>query len=256
MSTPVPRHRAAPPRQGRGRRVAPRTRPRYGRIASFAGAFAVTVLAIAAGVGLVPDGSGSAEADELPPRALALGTVPLDTVTDLLSGAGSLDDPVVGTVDASNAVPPERSPDSGPAQESTSTPPAVPADSGSGRRVVFDQSDQRVWLVGERGKVLRTYLVSGSVYDNLQPGTYQVYSTSRHAIGIDDSGTMEYMVRFTRGENAAIGFHSIPEKDGRPLQTRKQLGTPLSHGCIRQDLPDAVALWEFAPVGTTVVVTA
>ena len=74
------------------------------------------------------------------------------------------------------------------------------------------------------------------------------------AVGIDDSGVMEYFVRFTRGANAAIGFHSIPTKDGRPLQTAAELGTPQSHGCIRQALPDAVRLWTFAPVGTKVVV--
>ncbi len=139
---------------------------------------------------------------------------------------------------------------------------ALPPDSGTGRRVVFDISEQRVWLVAPDSRaapddgVRRTYLVSGSVYDNLQPGTYEVYSRSRHAYGIDDSGTMEYFVRFTRGANAAIGFHSIPTKDGRALQSRAQLGTPLSHGCIRQARPDAIRLWRFAPVGTTVVVTA
>lgn len=67
---------------------------------------------------------------------------------------------------------------------------------------------------------------------------------------------MEYFVRFTRGENAAIGFHDIPVKDGRPLQTRAELGSPRSHGCIRQARPDAIAMWDFAQIGTTVVVTA
>ena len=104
--------------------------------------------------------------------------------------------------------------------------------------------------------VARTYLVSGSVLPNLDPGTYSVYSKSRWAVGIQDTGVMQYMVRFTRGDNAAIGFHSIPTKNGEPLQTKAQLGTAQSHGCIRQDLPDAIALWEFAPEGTKVVVRA
>ncbi len=136
--------------------------------------------------------------------------------------------------------------------------PALAAGSGSGKRVVFDISDQRVWLVeaGVASDVRRTYLVSGSLTDNLKPGTYAVYSRSRWATGIGDSGVMQYFTRFTRGDNAAIGFHSIPTKDGRPLQTIDQLGTPQSHGCIRQAMPDAKALWAFAPVGPTVVVTA
>lgn len=132
----------------------------------------------------------------------------------------------------------------------------LPADSGTGKRVVFDISDQRVWLVDAAENVLRTYLVSGSLTANLHPGSYQVYSRSRWAVGIDDSGVMQYFVRFTRGDHAAIGFHSIPTKSGRPLQTAAQLGTPQSHGCIRAALADAQRLWDFAPVGTSVVVTA
>ena len=135
--------------------------------------------------------------------------------------------------------------------------PAMPDASGTGRRIVFSQSDQRVWLVSHNGDVKRTYPVSGSVTHNLHPGSFHVYSRSRHAVGVDDSGTMQYFVRFTQGPTgAAIGFHSIPVKSGRPLQTRAQLGTPESHGCIRQATPDAIALWHFAPVGTPVVVTA
>ena len=122
--------------------------------------------------------------------------------------------------------------------------------------MVFDISRQRVWLVGGSERVRRTYLVSGSVTDNLGPGTYEVYSKSVDAIGVDDSGTMRYMVRFTHGDRAAIGFHDIPVDEGRKVQTRAQLGTPQSHGCIRQWRPDARALWEFAPVGATVVVVA
>ena len=132
----------------------------------------------------------------------------------------------------------------------------LPAGSGSGKRVVFSESRQRVWLVSGGRKVERTYLVSGSLYDNLDPGTYSVYSRSEQAWGIDDSGTMRYFVRFAQGDNAAIGFHDIPIDDGRPVQSAAQLGTPLSHGCIRQKRPDAIALWDFAPLGTRVVVTA
>jgi len=135
-------------------------------------------------------------------------------------------------------------------------PDVVPAGSGEGRRVVFSQARQRVWLVEHDGTVARTYLVSGSVYDNLQPGSYEVWSRSEQAWGIDDSGTMRWFVRFAHGPRAAIGFHDIPVDDGVPLQTEAQLGTPLSHGCIRQRTEDALALWEFAPLGTPVVVIA
>ncbi len=135
--------------------------------------------------------------------------------------------------------------------------PAPPPGSGSGYRIVFDQSDQRVWLINDDGSVERTYLVSGSLTDNLQPGSYKVQSRSRHAVAFDSSGSMEYFVRFTTGVNAPIGFHSVPvDNSGALEQTKEQLGTRLSAGCVRQWRPDAIALWDFAPVGTSVIVTA
>jgi lipoprotein-anchoring transpeptidase ErfK/SrfK len=68
---------------------------------------------------------------------------------------------------------------------------------------------------------------------------------------------MEYFVRFPEGTNGAvIGSHDIPIDDGQLVQTVDQLGTPQSHGCVRQDREDAIALWEFAPIGTEVDVTA
>ena len=144
-----------------------------------------------------------------------------------------------------------------PSADATPTDPAAPAGSGDGKRIVFDQSDQRVWLVDADDQVVRTYLVSGSLHDNLRPGTYAVYSRSKHAWGVDDSGTMRWFVRFTQGTHGgAIGFHDIPVDHGAPVQTVAQLGTPQSHGCVRQERHDAIALWKFAPIGTPVVVTA
>ncbi len=133
---------------------------------------------------------------------------------------------------------------------------ALPNGSGEGRRIVFSETAQRVWLVAATGDVERTYLVSGSKFDNLNPGTYSVQSKARHATAFDYSGSMEYFVRFATGFTAPIGFHTVPvDNAGRPEQTRKELGTPTSAGCVRQWRDDAIALWEFAPIGTKVVVT-
>jgi lipoprotein-anchoring transpeptidase ErfK/SrfK len=229
----------------RGARVAPPTRPRYRRITAAVGSVAITVIAVLGGIGWLP---ADAEASR-PATAKAHGGG-ADQASGLirLSGAESTGTPLaVPDQDAARA-------------QGAALPPPVPAGSGQGHRVVFDKSEQRVWLVDSSDQgtdvARRTYPVSGSVTDNLQPGGYAVYSRSRHAIGVDDSGTMEYMVRFAHGPTAAIGFHDIPVKDGVPVQSRATLGTPQSHGCIRQWRPDAKALWRFAPVGTVVVVVA
>ncbi|HEX2039346.1 MAG TPA: L,D-transpeptidase [Acidimicrobiales bacterium] len=130
--------------------------------------------------------------------------------------------------------------------------PPVPAESGSGRRVVYSISQQRVWLV-DGGRVDRNYAVSGRrTYP--RPGTYRVFSTSRHTR--NGSLRMEYMVRFARGPRWSVGFHSIPvTASGRPIQSEAELGSFRSSGCVRQSLADAAYLWGWAPVGTAVVVT-
>ena len=212
-------------------------RVRRGRMCAAGSALLVTLIAVLGGVGVLPTETPAAAA------------------TEQVRGASQATLSAVIIPEATQSTSPV--PEQVTPKESDGTD--LPADTGWGKRIVFDISDQRVWLVNRGGNgddVRRTYLVSGSLTDNLEPGTYSVYSRSRWAVGVDDSGTMEYFVRFTRGDRAAIGFHSIPTKDGHLVQTLAQLGTPQSHGCIRQAKRNAIQLWTFAPVGTKVVVTA
>lgn len=135
--------------------------------------------------------------------------------------------------------------------------PRLPADSGTGRRIVFDQSEQRVWLVATDGEVLLSSLVTGSDRDNVRPGVYGVQSRTRYARAYNGSGTFEFFVRFTTGRRAPIGFHSVTvDKQGQLVHARADLGTPSTPGCVELWRTDAEVLWEFAPVGTPVVVTA
>ena len=246
------RHRLEPRR---------RVRARLGRIAAAGLSLAVTMVALLGFVGVIPMDSGN-RGDTAPVASSRANGAGVDTDAAAAGGASTA---------AGSSTPGESTGVSRSTQErtvsgaleqvaapgeDTGAQSALPASSGQGRRVVFSESAQRVWLVNVDGKVASTYLVSGSVTDNLQPGKYDVFSRSRWAVGIDDSGVMEYFVRFTRGPNAAIGFHSIPTKNGQPLQTEAELGTPQSHGCIRQKMSDAVRMWEFAGIGTDVVVVA
>lgn len=130
---------------------------------------------------------------------------------------------------------------------------AVPQNSGTGQRVVYSDTAQRIWLVRADGAVDRTYRVSGK-RNTPRPGTYRVFSKSEKAFSTGGV-TMRYMVRFTHGRTMAIGFHDIPrDRRGRPLQTAAQLGSYRSHGCVRQLASDARYLYGWAKIGTKVVV--
>ncbi len=134
--------------------------------------------------------------------------------------------------------------------------PGLPDGSGAGRRVVYSNSAQRVWLVGDDGVAFDSWLVSGR-RGVPRPGVYSVFSRSPVSSAHNGSVSMQYMVRFARGRSLAIGFHSIPvRRNGSPIQTLEQLGTYRSSGCVRQRVEDAAKMWNFAGVGTPVVVVA
>lgn len=134
-----------------------------------------------------------------------------------------------------------------------------PEDTGSGRRVVYSKSKQTVWVYDESNTIIKMHRVSGKQdpYDPA-PGVYSVYSRSIRTYAIHNpSITWSYMVRFAHGARGGnIGFHEIPYQFGRPVQTTDQLGSALSGGCVRQTTEDAIWMWNWAQVGTTVVVKA
>ncbi|HVE91101.1 MAG TPA: L,D-transpeptidase [Actinomycetota bacterium] len=132
--------------------------------------------------------------------------------------------------------------------------PAVPGGSGEGRRVVYSNSQQRVWLVEQNGTVFGTWPVSGR--KNVpKPGTHSVFSRSRNS-SASGGLRLEYMVRFIRGKPLAIGFHAIPtNRKGQQIQRDDEVGQFRSRGCVRQRKADAARMWDWAQLGTKVVVT-
>ncbi len=232
-------------------------RVRPGRLLTLVLSLGLTVTAAAASV-LGGLSAGAAAASE--PSRPGWVTAPVHAVVERALPA-ALDDGGYASGSAPGAVPRAQPRVESRAESGAEADQALertpPRGSGTGRRVVFDESAQQVWLVREGGSVRSTYLVSGSVHDNLDPGRYAVYSRSRDAVGFDYSSTMDYMVRFTQGANAAIGFHDIPlDRQGEPMQRWSELGTPTSSGCVRQRPRDARELWRFASIGTPVVVVA
>ncbi len=134
--------------------------------------------------------------------------------------------------------------------------PPVPENSGTGRRLVYSRVGQRVWAIDDNGQVIRSWLVSGSKYENETPGTHKVYSRSEVTTAWNGKAYLHKMVRWLKTDIGNIGFHSIPihVSDGSVYQTEAELGQRLSGGCQRQAPLDAAFTWDFAQVGTIVVV--
>ena len=179
------------------------------------------------------------------------------TVAAVMDFQAAVGLPVTGAVDPRTA---QRYGIWGGGAITTPTPPAagaqgLPANSGSGRRVVYSRTQQRVWAVDGNGRVVKTHLVSGRRFEPYA-GTYHVYSRSMYTYSTaNPTIKWRYMVRFAYGPGGGrIGFHEIPNRYGVPLQSVRQLGQPLSGGCVRQSTADAVWMWNWAGVGTKVVV--
>jgi lipoprotein-anchoring transpeptidase ErfK/SrfK len=109
-----------------------------------------------------------------------------------------------------------------------------------------------VWLVEDDGYVYQSYLVSGRA-GVPNPGTYHVFRKINP--GMSGSLRLPYFVGFAYGSTTDIGFHGIPLRpDGSPIEPDSLLGTYQSHGCVRENQTMARLLWDWTPIGTTVVV--
>ncbi|MFE7041779.1 hypothetical protein ACFU9X_20765 [Streptomyces atratus] len=126
-------------------------------------------------------------------------------------------------------------------------PAALPAASGSGKRVVYALEDRQVWLVDATGDVARTFEVMPSTLSP-QPGTYQVGTRSGPASRGSDGVTIEHVVRFAMADGVAVGFSAAV--DGSMESPDPSLKT----GGVRMSRADGDAMWQFATVRTKVVV--
>ena len=131
----------------------------------------------------------------------------------------------------------------------------VPIKSGTGRRIVYANRQQRVWVINADNEVIRTFPVSGMLG---QPGngTFSVFSKSPSSYSPEFAGvTFRFMTRFAIGRNGGnIGFHEIPIRNSKPMQTVDELGAFKGSGCLRSSTKDALFIYQWATLGTKVVV--
>lgn len=131
----------------------------------------------------------------------------------------------------------------------------LPAKSGKGKRIVYSLDEQHVWLVNKNGELVADFPTAGRA-DKPGVGRYRVASKSPKSRNLDYEVTFNYMVRFAKGQRAWIGFHDIPRNyDGKLWHSREELGTAIGKGgCPHLAKPDAKFLYNWAKVGTRVVV--
>ncbi|MHA6760559.1 hypothetical protein [Streptacidiphilus sp. PAMC 29251] len=129
-------------------------------------------------------------------------------------------------------------------------PVAVPAHSGTGKRIVYSLGANRVWLVDPaKPAVDRTFTVQPSTVDPLV-GNYSVYRTTATPYQGSDGVNVKNGVLFAQHGSTVIGFSSAVDGTTPTPDPNKKTGG------IRETLGDGQALFDFAPNGTKVVVVA
>ncbi|MER6778243.1 MULTISPECIES: hypothetical protein [unclassified Streptomyces] len=146
---------------------------------------------------------------------------------------------------ASAQQPAAPSPAASPHAADPAKPVAVPAESGTGSRVVYSVGQKRVWLVGENGEP-KSFAVKPSTA-HPKPGTYLVNSRSGAVTG-SDGVPIEHVVRFATADGVVVGFSSrVDGQMPEPDQSKKT-------GGIRMARTDGDAMWAFATINSKVVV--
>ncbi|MER7183316.1 hypothetical protein ABT404_28240 [Streptomyces hyaluromycini] len=123
--------------------------------------------------------------------------------------------------------------------------PAVPAASGTGRRIVYSLGAKRVWTVDASDKATRAFTVwPGTVSPD--PGTYTISKTLASTTG-SDGVPIEHILYFASKSGLSIAFSNAVDGSSPAPAAGKQTSG------IRMPKADGAALWTFGTEPNTKV---
>lgn len=123
------------------------------------------------------------------------------------------------------------------------------------RRIEVDLSD-KITTVYEDGKVIKTFRVcTGRPSAPTVAGRYKVKTKLDMAYASRWDLQMPYWLGIYDAGGSENGFHALPILSNGQTLWRSALGTGCSYGCIVLDTPDAKWLYDWAEIGTVVIVT-
>ena len=121
-------------------------------------------------------------------------------------------------------------------------------------RIVVDLSDQLV-VVYEQHEVKYTYrCCTGRSDAPTVPGRYKIQSRMPMAYASKWDLDMPYWLGIYDAGGSENGFHALPLRGGSQVLWSNSMGTPCSFGCIVTETANAKQLYEWADIGTTVIV--
>lgn len=122
------------------------------------------------------------------------------------------------------------------------------------KQIVVDKSQQRAYVY-ENGELIWTFVVStGMPGSETWEGTFAVRSKIPNAFAQLWGLQMPYWLGFYHTGYLENGFHALPIMPSGAILWDGYLGTPVSYGCVILSYADAATLFEWAEIGTEVVV--
>jgi lipoprotein-anchoring transpeptidase ErfK/SrfK len=121
------------------------------------------------------------------------------------------------------------------------------------RRIVIDISDQHLYAYDGETLTHDFLCSTGIASSPTMPGTFQILSKEENAYASSWNLWMpHFMGVYHSGPDFTNGIHGMPLRDGQ--QIRWALGSPASYGCIVIDIDEASTLYEWADLGTLVII--
>lgn len=111
----------------------------------------------------------------------------------------------------------------------------------------------QIMTIFENGKLLDAYLISTGKPGMPTPqGTFHIANKTPRAWSRRYGLFMPYWNALV--PSGDFGIHELPEWPGGYKEGQAHLGTPVSHGCVRLGVGPAQRVYEWAPIGTPVIV--
>ncbi|MDY7078031.1 MAG: L,D-transpeptidase family protein [Chloroflexota bacterium] len=123
------------------------------------------------------------------------------------------------------------------------------------RRILVDISDQRLYAYEGETLVYDFIASTGIASSPTIPGVFQVLSKEEEAYASSwDLWMPHFMGIYHTGPDFTNGIHALPTLSSGVRLWEGVLGSPVSYGCIVLGLNEASALYEWAELGTLVVI--
>jgi lipoprotein-anchoring transpeptidase ErfK/SrfK len=123
------------------------------------------------------------------------------------------------------------------------------------QRIVIDISDQRLYAYEEETLVYNYTCSTGIDTSPTLPGTFQILSKEEEAYASSwDLWMPHFMGVYRAAPDFTNGIHGLPTLSSGATLWEGYLGRPVSYGCIVLGLDEAETLFDWADLGTLVVI--